>query len=70
MSDFDRDSLLKEFVRVVRRLLAERTEPAASATKREPFVEVLDLRPDRVALEPSDGTDEHDRWFHKLDLGQ
>lgn len=65
MHDFDHDSLLKELVRVVRGLL-ERAEPVA-AKKRRLFVpEVLDVHPDRVALEPSDDTDPHSRWFHAI----
>lgn len=66
MNDFDHDSLLKEFIRVVRRLLLEaRPEPVAVAKKREPIACVLELR-DRPAPQMTDGTDPHDRWFHAI----
>ena len=65
MSDIDQSNLRRFIEQLLRRLLAER-EPAV-AKKRRLFVpEVLDVHPDRVSLEPSDGTDAHDRWFHKL----
>jgi len=65
MTDSDLDQLKEFIARVMRRLLAERQEPAAVAKKREPIACVLDLR-DSPVPELTDSEDPHDRFFHRL----